>query len=1661
MGRESVGSADSKRFDLARRSFRMGLAFVLAFALSGFTPSTLAFAADGADPATGSASEAVDASAAEQTGEGSGASSSERADGEINAQRGASSPSVNESSELEIDSGISSDAESVPGTAPAFDDVADASSSDAANAKLGDVRDVDPAALTKLWVDGSAGNDAYNGGTEDAALKTLAKALELQNSNPTITTIYVKGSFEGLPATTIPGGVNLVVAANTTMTGAGKNGVTLSAGSSLACKNGATLTMSGFATALTIGSGAEVNDGTYVLDGNATGFNLQGKFNGSSRSALMVSAKNSSGSGFACSSASSFNNCTVDVQSTNDKGDVESAINLSNASLTTKGVWYYLNGGLHLEGSDFNVSAAYGHGQAMTIGGKSDISKGSTFAVDGNRVSLAASLDVSASKVSLKNSSMGGLNVNGGSASFTDSIFESSNMRTYPAYGIQGGGGNIVFSGDSVVNTDALNKDTDNGGNDGTGSYVVTGGSFLVAYDPTYNHDTTTPKNGESNGNEWLNLITLADSSTNVVNPINAKGERYAYKVGRASADGKKHVWVPGAKVTFKLNNGNATFADGNAADKEQVTVRGYRLGFARGNSDPGMPVDSKGVAFLGWFYKDASGVEHSFDYATTQFDGDTEVYAKWESKTVIYHNGAGISFADSQAASATDAAVLSCNEVVAKNSSFEVPGKTFVNWNYSPDGSGTSVEPGQVIQFAENETQIDLYAHYTTDKYRVVFSANGGTFGEGSVFKKNPDVFSIEKDSSGGDVAVLKKAAVYGQKFRELLGSVSYNTINPDKADASKPGSLLGDKDSWYASSEGGKTYRFDDHGFWIFTTEGDNPEITSDTTFYLKWEDDPDVKTVKAEGTLDADMWSDSKGATNQIKFVKSGEKFSLTGAIVTTAIKEQMSAIETQFNEQPENFSNIALSDIRSTFTATITLPQEVSVPTDAQVKVDGLGKLFTVDSTKVEGQTVTVTFKLADGIDTYEKLKAAVDSTGLSATRSASEINDSDLITATVSGLSLADGVENGKDFAAIGGVSGTFHSIAKDGDSIKRFDFSWGSQQLEAGKDPKGDKIQQTMVAVVPLESELPADLEVDGDTEHAAVHEAFAGDKVKMTGVVDVSSVKDQMVAIEKQFGTTSDEFESIKLSELESNFKATLTLPDGMEYADDLKKEDIKVEGFADTFTVTDLLFEGQKITVTMTLKDGIENYRQLKDAVDAVDDEMTLTVPKIEIDPEVNPGTKLTVPGTVTGAFFSKATSAAGTMKVFSFKWNGVQTDDGRDAIATDENDPAIQVTLMPVSTTESDLDGDMLVGTDTEHDAVIKQEKGSSFDLTGAVNVASIKEQMDDIEKLYPNTDHKDIRLDIRGFNFKASFTVPDGIELPEGLSVSQVKAEAFGEGFKVSDVKVEGKTVTVSFELADADTILTYDQLEAVVDDAGDNGESDPTWMKLTIPGLKLSSDAEAGKQFTITGDVSGTFRSYANSPSGKVKAFSFKWNGTQWAAGKDAVATDDKPIQLTIEATAPWAPLNAAPKVNAGNLTITAGDPFDIMKGMKVNASDEEDGDLTAKVEIVYPQGFDTSKPGVYVIVFKVTDSNGASSVTTATLRVLQMDAPTPAPGGPGSGGAAGMPKVSDESGPSQADEVNKAETPKTGDVDLALPLGALAVVSLAALGLAFRRRGRA
>ncbi|WP_300351481.1 endo-alpha-N-acetylgalactosaminidase family protein [Clostridium sp.] len=81
-------------------------------------------------------------------------------------------------------------------------------------------------------------------------------------------------------------------------------------------------------------------------------------------------------------------------------------------------------------------------------------------------------------------------------------------------------------------------------------------------------------------------------------------------------------------------------------------------------------------------------------------------------------------------------------------------------------------------------------------------------------------------------------------------------------------------------------------------------------------------------------------------------------------------------------------------------------------------------------------------------------------------------------------------------------------------------------------------------------------------------------------------------------------------------------------------------------------------------------------------------------------------------------------------------------------------------------------------------------------------------------------------------------------------------------------------------------------------------------------------------------------------------------------------------------------INSIPEINAKDVELKIGDKFDPMEG--VTAEDKEDGDITKNIEVI-ENNVDTEKAGDYNVVYKVTDSNGASSTKKINVKVNEKE----------------------------------------------------------------------
>ena len=210
-----------------------------------------------------------------------------------------------------------------------------------------------------------------------------------------------------------------------------------------------------------------------------------------------------------------------------------------------------------------------------------------------------------------------------------------------------------------------------------------------------------------------------------------------------------------------------------------------------------------------------------------------------------------------------------------------------------------------------------------------------------------------------------------------------------------------------------------------------------------------------VSQAGTLPGDLLgavdSGAVDTEHDAVAVAAGQSspVSLTGALYTDPIKEQMAAIERQYSQTSPDFPKIALSNVDFGFEAVLTLPEGMAY-TDASKSATLSGSDdFKVSSVVVSGQTATVKFALTDAakakVRTYADLKAIVDAV-------ASPLQ------VTVAGVVFTSASSADTEYTVKGSVSGSFAALASKsaatGGREIQFNLTWTGEQKTGLEDAK-------------------------------------------------------------------------------------------------------------------------------------------------------------------------------------------------------------------------------------------------------------------------------------------------------------------------------------------------------------------------------------------------------------------------------------------------------------------------------------------------------------------------------------------------------------------------------------------------------------------------------
>lgn len=328
----------------------------------------------------------------------------------------------------------------------------------------------------------------------------------------------------------------------------------------------------------------------------------------------------------------------------------------------------------------------------------------------------------------------------------------------------------------------------------------------------------------------------------------------------------------------------------------------------------------------------------------------------------------------------------------------------------------------------------------------------------------------------------------------------------------------------------------------------------------------------------------------------------------------------------------------------------------------------------------------------------------------------------------------------------------------------------------------------------------------------------------------------------------------------------------------------------------------------------------------------------------------------------------------------------------------------------------------------------------------------------------TSKKELNGDVIKTNFPVTFTVN---KIQSSIQITTENMDKTYDGKAVSEPTVEktGSDNAVVFTWYQKQADDSWKQLDTAPTNAGNYK------VVASVAEDTNYNGAEAEKTFEITKAVpkipvlktfiikQGEALSSIELPAG------FTWtDDTQKAdtLGKQtfrAIYTPEDTtnyqsvgVEIAVNVVPALTPVNQIPTITAEDKTLTVGDNFDVKKG--VTASDKEDGDLTAKIEVIN-NTVDTSKAGAYTVTYKVTDKDGASVTKTITVTVKDKEAQPTTPPKPDKG---------DNNNTDKNNTASKADKPdtavKTGDSTNVLLGSMVAVISLAGVitALFFKRR---
>ena len=550
---------------------------------------------------------------------------------------------------------------------------------------------------------------------------------------------------------------------------------------------------------------------------------------------------------------------------------------------------------------------------------------------------------------------------------------------------------------------------------------------------------------------------------------------------------------------------------------------------------------------------------------------------------------------------------------------------------------------------------------------------------------------------------------------------------------------------------------------------------------------------------------------------------------------------------------------------TFRYTITFPDNVVVgdpvltnsSTFLTVSADKQGNAVTFDFTVKVQQDANGAYYFRNLISDYEKNSGSTLTIHIPFAQKAgipADTSDHPAIRATGTSFSL---------------YPGNWAYIFRSGIdiSVANTDATYDTNVLEL----RGD----ALVAIEDPVNKKPAS-DYDYNTQNKDVFRVKPGAQLSVLATLDVSTIKELMNTLRKQYGYTDDS--PVALSGTGSEFGLTLKVPPQLNF----EQATYEFRG-SSAFKMSQ-----SENTVRMTLKDNISTFGELYQAIcgEATDSTLKLYIHNVKVSDDAKG--KFTLGGELTGSF--SATASRYNREIpFSFDWKAVQDSNGKDWTQANGND-ALQITFLAPNPVM--LPGDALVSVadsnnfDSEHTALFETEQGANLDVAADLDVTPIQAQL----KTMWESLNKDSNVTLRDTesNFQFTFNTPEGMSFPADIDSDHPTYELMGAS--AFGIKVQGNVVTMF--LKDSDNYGTFEELYQAI------CKNTEPHLRLIIRGVKIADDAK--EQLTVSGKVTGDFHAIASLNDASIP-FEFTWASEQKPEGTDYILGDVKnpPIQLTV------------------------------------------------------------------------------------------------------------------------------------------------------------------